>query len=132
MKKSYKDLKFKLSLFLTAVFVFLALAGSYAQTTTPSIEPARTPGADLNRILDDLQKNRIERELKKELDNSEKKAEPASAAQVQQPALPETRVTLNKIEFNESSVLSQEKLAEFSKEYLNKEIGIADLKDFIS
>ncbi|MFZ5950173.1 MAG: hypothetical protein ACOYXC_05690, partial [Candidatus Rifleibacteriota bacterium] len=110
----------------------MALNCSFAQTTTPSIEPARTPGADLNRILDDLQKNRIEREVKKELENAEKKAEPTSAAPAPQAALPETRVTLNKIEFNESSVLSQEKLAEFSKEYLNKEIGIADLKDFIS
>lgn len=116
---------------LIAVFFCLALNSSYADTIAPKLDPSRTSGADLNRILDDLQKKRIDRELKKELDSAEKKSEPTSVAPEPQTTVPETRVTLNRIDFNESSVLSQQQLSEFSKDYLNKEIGIADLKDFI-
>ena len=41
---------------LIAVFFCLALNSSFAETIVPKLDPSRTSGADLNRILDDLQK----------------------------------------------------------------------------
>ncbi|KAF1080650.1 MAG: hypothetical protein GQF41_3060 [Candidatus Rifleibacterium amylolyticum] len=116
---------------LTALIICVAINCSFAAPAVPILEPAKTPGADLKRILDDLQQKRIKRELNQEMENAEKSDKPAAAVSMPELAVPETRVTLNKIEFTGSSVLSQQKLTEFSAGYVGREIGIADLKDFI-
>ncbi len=116
---------------LTTLFVCASLTCSFANPPAPAIEPARTSGADLNRILDNLQKTRMERELKKEMESQEKDEKPANAAPIPEPSVPETRVNLKAVEFSESSVLPQEMLQEMAAKYVNREIGIAELKEFI-
>lgn len=115
---------------LTSLFVCASLGSVCSQPAAPVLEPAQTSGAYLNRILDNLQKTRLERELKKEVEKPAEEEKPVTAPSVE-PKMPETRVTLKAVEFSKSSVLTPEKLKEMAAGYINREIGIAELKKFI-
>lgn len=119
------------SLILTGLFVILSLSSAVAADGINTIDQVRTPGADLNRILSDFQKIRMERELKKSaIDDSvaEKKEKIDTAPEA---AVPETRLNLKKVEFTSSSVLSSDALKKFAASYEGREIGMAELKEFI-
>lgn len=115
---------------LTSLFVCAAMSCVCAQPAAPVLEPSNTSGAYLNRILDNLQKTRLERQLKKEIENPEKTEKPAVAPSVEA-KVPEVRVTLKSVEFSKSLVLTPEQLKEMAAAYINREIGIAELKEFI-
>jgi hemolysin activation/secretion protein len=115
---------------LASLLVLVCMTGAEAQPAAPVLEPANTPGAYLNRILDNLQKARLERELKKEIESHTQSEESATPPAIEA-KVPETRVTLQAVEFSKSMVLTPEKLKEMAAGYINREIGIAELKEFI-
>ncbi|HNW11761.1 MAG TPA: ShlB/FhaC/HecB family hemolysin secretion/activation protein [Candidatus Rifleibacterium sp.] len=116
--------------FLISLFVCASMSCVYAQPAAPILEPANTSGAYLNRILDNFQKTRLERQLKREIENPEKTEKPTTASAAE-PKMPEIRVTLKAVEFSRSSVLTPEQLKEMAAGYVNRELGIAELKEFI-
>jgi hemolysin activation/secretion protein len=115
-------------LVISSLLFSLALSPVNGQTNQTYLSPNRTSGAELNRILEQLQKNRLERRLKREAEEVSKKEEKKEApSPKKEPKLPKVSLHLKKVEFSDSTVISKEKLQEISSQYVGKKVDMAQL-----
>lgn len=124
--------KFHIALLLTALIIPQLTATAQTLPEASSLRNREAPGVELNRILQQFQKQRLQKEISEQAEEAEKKAEKIPAkAEPTGKKLPETRLKLNRVEFSPSIVLRPEELNSAISQYVGKEVKIADLYQMI-
>ena len=110
--------------------IFTPLKGQ-TQANKNILPPNQTSGAELNRILEQIRKTKLERTLKKEAKEAEKKQKAPKKAETKQPKLPDATLQLKKIEFTDSTVLSENELKEIIAKYIGTTVSISQLYEIV-
>lgn len=128
MKRFFKVLV----LSLLTLIVFQTTGSAQTLPSLPQIDNRNTPGVELNRILQQFQKQKLESEMNKQAEEAKEKEKPADKpADAPQKALPEAKLLLNGVEFSPSQVLKTNELNEITQPYIGQQVKIADLYDLV-
>lgn len=117
----------------TVLLLVLALLSSAPllqaqQANNPDLNSA---GTDLNRTLRDLQKTRIEKDLRREMQDADKEKKSEAPVDEKKPAAPEVTVKISEIEFTTSSVIASDTLRALAAGYENRDVGVAELYELV-
>lgn len=108
-------------------FVLAAMAG-FMFVNAQMLEAAEIDaGAQINRLNDYIERERIAREIEENRAKKVAKVEGADVAQAGAQQGAEVKILLNKLDVGASSVLSAEEIIAITKDYEGKEVSVNDL-----